>query len=225
MSLPELLDRDRLLVDHIARYHLSTPEILAHRVLPGITANALKKILQRLVRSRWLRSLPLYQQRYYYILSRSACEQLNISVRRSLPLGHEGLVQHFALLTYCAHSDVKLLSAVEFSLHFPELCRPHLPAGCYFLRPEVGQLGWIMVDHGSRTERLASKVGRVIGKRYALPPFARLIQAGGFTIVVLTATPLKQHAIERALADRPPKHVAVAVQALPELEPLLVGSK
>jgi hypothetical protein len=134
-------------------------------------------------------------------------------------------VQHLAVLIYCERTNRHLLTQAEFTAHFPELYRPHLPSGYYFLNPDSKSLGWIVVDHGSRPDRLVSKIGRIIGKRYALPEFAKVIQADAFFVVLLTATAVKQQAIERALFERPRKHVAVEVHVVSELEPLLVGAK
>jgi hypothetical protein len=216
--------RDKAIVEYIRRYHMGTPESLAKRICPELSANALKKTLQRLVKRGVLRRFPLYQQRFYYILSRQVCQELQLSLRRSMPLGHEGLVQHLAVLVFCEQCNLQLLTQQEFTTHFPELYRPHLPSGYYFLEPAAGSLGWIMVDHGSRPDRLVSKVGRVIGKRYALPEFAKVIQADAFSIALVTATALKKQAIERALLERPRKHVSVQVHVIPELAPLLVGA-
>src|SRR5262245_58006479 len=115
MSLPEPSDSDLAIIEHIDRYRMSTLQIILRRVLPQSTPNATRKQLHRLTRQRWLARFSFLQQKSYYVLTRTACETLGISVRRSYPLKQSGLLHHYAVLIFCDRFEHQLIKRDEFS--------------------------------------------------------------------------------------------------------------
>jgi hypothetical protein len=53
-------ERDAAILEHLRRYHLTTPEILHRLFFPGVGLNAVRKVTGRLCRERRIRPCWLF---------------------------------------------------------------------------------------------------------------------------------------------------------------------
>ena len=80
----------------------------------------------------------------------------------------------------------------------------------------------MLVDYGTSPETILKKVRKIIARGYTLPAFARLIQRGNFVIAIIAPSPAKVEAIKAVLSDEAPGPVRFRVEAVRELEELLI---
>jgi hypothetical protein len=73
MTPPE---RDAAILEHLRRYHLTTPEILHRLFFPGVGLNAVRKVTSRLIRERRISPARLFEQRKYFVLTPREAERL-----------------------------------------------------------------------------------------------------------------------------------------------------
>ena len=228
-------DRAAWVRARISRFGLTTVEDIRRSVAPDIAANAVQRWLTRRVKEGEVAAWPLSGRQRYFVHGPAAVRALGLPARHSEALGPQALQAAFGTLEFAAGRGVSKLTAAEFTADFPELAAPGLPSAAYFLEPgSAPRLGLILIDHGASVRRLAKKVRRVILRRTEFPAFLGLMQAGGFTVAVVTADERKAGQLTKALAGALPMAVEVGgevvdldvdavVEVVPELLPLLVS--
>src|SRR4051794_38740856 len=221
-------ERDAAILEHLRRYHLTTPEFLHRLFFAGAGLNAVRKVTSRLIRERRISPARLYEQRKYFVLTPREAERLGEHRSIGRKFEYQGLVNAFGLLAFCVENGVRKFTPREFAATFPELVIPGVRSGNYYLEPEEPpegrkhRLGFIHVDYGTSPETIVKKVRKIIARAFTLPAFSRLIQTGNFIIAIATPTAAKAEEIKTALMTEPPTAVRFRIAAVPELGELLM---
>jgi hypothetical protein len=215
-ALPE---RERQLVHHVARYWLTTANVLHRWFWSDLGPDAIRKALARSADRGWLVRYPLHGQEPYFVLGPAAIAALRLR-RQTKALGHQALLEHYAVLLACARRRSDVFTEDEFRSCFPDFTEPGLSAKNHF-RDDTSnppRLGWFVVDHDKLSSRLVNKVGRRAAKILGtdLPEFRKLVLDGRFAVHVITATDGKRANLEAAFARKPIPALPVSVEAHPE---------
>lgn len=217
----ELPEREQQLIDEVYRHWITTAEMVRRRLCPDLTPEAVRKFLSRSAERGWLARHLLADQEPYFLLGARAIAALGIR-RSAKPLGHQALLEHYAVLLACTQRQCSVVTEDEFRSQFPDLSEPGLSAKNFFIdtTSEPVRLGLFVVDHDKLTSRLVSKVRRRIGRILSTdrPVLRRMVLDGQFTICVVTATDGKRGNLVAAFARKPLRTVTVSVTAHPELE-------
>jgi hypothetical protein len=223
MSAPN--DRDEAILEHIRRYHLSTNEVLHRKFFSGANDAAVRRVVSRLVRERKLRSLELFDNRKYHVLTPREAEARGEHRCIGRGFNYQGFVNAYAVLCFCHTHGVEIFTAKEFEATFPDLLVRGVRSRNYYLERGEGQnrLGFILVDYGTNPEKIARKVTRIIARGFALETFTQLIQGGRFVVAVLTPTEQKQWLVRTAVEADPPEFVKIRLEVVPELQDILVN--
>ena len=214
---------DRAILEHVVRYRLTTPAILAPTgLLPDAGIDAARRTLERLTADGWLVAAELVPEsagQVCYQLTARAAEQLGHDAEFAEPLARDVRIESFAVATFCCCGDVfrQLFTKAEFREKFRELWFPGQPVR-YYLEPvasATARLAFLKVDKDGpgRWDRLIDSCARFLRQRIdatrvapehraRVEAFARLVQRGQFQFTVLTALPEKQRAIELELERR-----------------------
>lgn len=220
-------ERDAAILEHLRRYHLTTPEILHRLFFPGVGLNAVRKVTARLIDEKRMMSARLFEQRKYFVLTPREAERLGEHRSIGRKFEYQGLVNAYGLLAFCAANGVKKFMPREFAEKFPDLVIPGVRSGNYYLEPEdtpegrKHRLAFIHVDYGTSPETQKKKVRKIISRAYTLPTFAKLIQGGHFILTIVTPTEAKAAEIRAALSLEPPSPVRFRIHPVPELAELL----
>lgn len=220
-------ERDAAILEHLRRYHLTTPEVLHRLFFPGVGLNAVRKVTARLIRERRISPARLYEQRKYFVLTPREAERLGEHRSIGRKFEYQGLVNAYALLCFCAATGVQKFTPKEFAEKFPDLVIPGVRSSNYYREPEQTpeglkkRLAFIHVDYGISPNALLKKVRKIPSRAYTLPAFATLIQRGLFIVTVLTPTEAKAAEIRAALSLEQPSPVRFRIQVVPELAELL----
>jgi hypothetical protein len=220
-------ERDDAILEHLRRYHLTTPEVL-HRLFFGDAGlNAVRKVTGRLVRAGRIRPCVLFEQRKYFVLTPR--EAVRLGEHRSIGrmFEYQGLVNAAGILWYCVATGTQKFMPKEFAEHFPELVIPGVRLGNYYIDNEEtddgrkSRMGFMLVDYGTSETTIVKKVRKIIARGYTRPAFSRLIQRENFVIAIIAPSRGKVETIKAALAAEPPGPVRFRVEAVPEMEGLL----
>jgi hypothetical protein len=222
-------ERDDAILEHLRRYHLTTPEVLRRLFFEGTTLNAVTKVTSRLSREgRISKPLRLFEQRSYFVLTPR--EAVRLGEHRSIgrKFEYQGLVNAYAVLSFSAQNGTQKFTPKEFEEKFPELVIRGVRSGNYYIDVEEtddgrkSRLAFMLVDYGTTPETILKKVRKIIARGYTLPAFARLIQRGNFVLAIIAPSPAKVEAIKAVLSDEAPGPVRFRVEAVPELGELLL---
>ena len=225
MTPPE---RDAAILEHLRRYHLTTPEVLHRLFFQGAGLNAVRKVTSRLIRERRISPARLYEQRKYFVLTPREAERLGEHRSIGRKFEYQGLVNAFGLLSFCVAAGVRKFTVKEFAATFPELVIPGVRSGNYYLEPEQTpeglkhRLAFIHVDYGTTPETIVKKVRKILSRGHTLPAFSRLILTGNFIVTVVTPTEAKAEEIKAALSLEPPSPARFRITAVPDLGELLM---
>ena len=220
--------RDAAILEHLRRYHLTTPEVLHRLFFPGAGLNAVRKVTSRLIRERRISPATLYEQRKYFVLTPREAERLGEHRSIGRKFEYQGLVNAYGLLSFCVAAGVQKFTVKEFAATFPEFVIPGVRSGNYYLEPEQtpgglkNRLAFIHVDYGTTPETIVKKVRKILSRAYTRPEFSRLIQTGNFIVTVVCPTEAKAEEIKAALSTEPPSPVRFRISAVPDLGELLV---
>lgn len=196
----KLSARDRLVLDHVDRYRLTTIAALRHAPLRGLTRGAVSKIVVRLCDRQFLQSFPLSHPSRYFVLGTEGIRALGKSRHRSQPLGPQSLPMEFAALAYAT-----LGNRLRRRLHPPEVTSrcPWLPsqlaAAIHCLDEQEDVLELLRVDLGGPPDHVARKCVADINTRRRFSEFPTLARAGKFRLVVITCTSAKAAALRQSL--------------------------
>ena len=203
-----LTDRDRAILDHLARYRLTTIEAL-HRLFwePTTTANAVSQVLARLAAGGYVQRIEesLSGSQNYYLLTAEAAREYGEDEDFARPPGTTSLIHHYLMLEFCCLGDARRehITAQEIRTGFPNLNGRGIARNAYFHTfDEPPRLGWLEVDCGNHAETRAKKCRKQFAKRYEAQElrFRELADEGRFGIVLVTTSEGKKRALERALA-------------------------
>jgi hypothetical protein len=214
-----IADRDRKVIDHVARYRLTTIPALTKTVLHGLSANAAAKIANRLTSAGYLQKFTLLHPARYFVLGNKAAAMLGRSGRQGMAPGSQSLPTDYALLAYATLGGQSRLRM--FRSELTSLCpwltnrlatAPH----CYDPKQELIEL--IRVDLGGSADHVARKCAADLRERLAFPEFVQMVARGQFRLVVITATREKAAAIRQAMNRREwPNGLAIHLSVVSQL--------
>ena len=211
-------DRDRLILEHVARFRLTTLEAIQRVVLRGVSRNAVNKIANRLCHAGLLRKHTLLYPMNYFVLGELAVRSLGVGSHRATPLGSQSLPQEFALLAFATlstHQHLRL-NAAEVKRRCPWLSLSLTAAPHCIDQSNVLEL--VRVDLGGPADHVARKCAADLTERCRIPEFLALVAAGQFRLVVITSTAEKVAAIQRALHNHLwPTGLLVHFSVVPQL--------
>ena len=242
----DTFDDELAILEHVARYRITTPAILAGALCDDSESQA-KSLLDSLASGGCLAEQPLSLrgEERCFRLSEKAADYLKIDPKVAAPLQSAVRAERYAIARFCCCGGEfrQLFTRAEFVSAFGHLWYTGQPTA-YYLEPSStgsARLAFLKVDGTSpgRWDRLIASCQGFVAKRSdvrkAAPEyrrqveaFAQLIGADRFQISVLTALPDKKRAIELELDRRrcageaiPPIHVYV----IPGLLDLLAPSR
>ena len=214
-----LTDRGRKIVEHVARYRLTTVGVLRRVVTPGLSANAVSKLANRLCDASYLRKYTLLHPTRYFVLGEAGANLLGIGGHRSAPLGPQSLPIEYAILVYATLG--KALRQRLIGDEIQRLC-PWLPSALaeapHCADASRGILELVRVDLGGPADHVARKCAADVNERRRLHEFTNFVAQGRFRLVIITATKEKAAAVQRAL-DRHgwPAGLLVHFSVVPQL--------
>lgn len=215
-ALPE---EGRQVVLHAARYGLTTSAVVHRWLWPHLSPDAVRKALGRLAERCWLARHLLHDREPYYVPGRSALWALGLR-RSTKPLGHQALLEHYAVLLAGARRGCDVFTEREFRDRFPDLTAPGFSAKNHFLdrTTDPPRIGCLVVDHDKLSARMVKKLGRRVGKVFDAAPagLRRLVFGGGYAFHVVTATQGKCENLRAAFARKPLRNVPVLVECYPD---------
>jgi hypothetical protein len=220
-----LTERDRKILEFVARYRIGTGELLGKQCFqPGTTLENINRVLKRLERRGLIRRIISPNQYSYCTPRRRTLEYLGQEPRTPRPLTEQTLPVVLAVASYCVAKGLRRLTSKEFKDLYPELWRPGMRSSAYVLVDIDGKLRLelLLVDRGGAAHRINSRVRRVIAQRKGLPKFQALMHAGRFRITVLTSTQEQADKIERRVSRRLFWPIEVTTFVTPELAGLLM---
>lgn len=215
-------ERDRLIIAHVERYHITTIAVLQAAVVVGATANAMMKITTKLCASGLLRKFTLIHPTRYFMLGEAAKLFVGHKVSNVVP-GPQTLPTDFALLQYAllGQAPRQRLFSNEVQSFCPWLPKP-LSTTPHCLNPLTRQLELVRVDLGGTADHVARKCAANIQERLSTPEFTTAVGQGRFRLVVITATAEKSAAIRKSLLNHEwPDGLAIHLSVIPTLLPLL----
>ena len=203
-SIPRVGQRDRLIVQLVARYRLGTNKVFHKLEFPGRKINAVIKVTGRLCRMGLLQKFSLYHPKCYFTLGPQAAQPLGLSDHRIQSLGPQTLPIEYGALAYAtlgAHCHRRLLPR-ELAECCPWL-QPKLLDAPHCLNESGSSpvLELIRVDLGGKPDHVARKCAADIRVRAARNEFKKFVSGGRFRLVIVTATRDKATAIRQALDD------------------------
>ena len=224
----ELPEREQRIIDDVYRHWVMTADVARRRLCPDLTPDAVRKFLARSAERGWLARHQLSEHEPYFALGDRALAALGVR-RSAKALGHQALLEHYAVLLACTRRECSVITEDEFRSLFPDFCEPGLSAKNFFIdgTSEPLRLGLFVVDHDKLTSRLVGKVRRRVGRILATdrPAFRRLVLDGHLTICVVTATDGKRANLEAAFARKPLRTVTVTIESHPELEDFFLAKR
>ena len=222
---PPLSQRDKAVLDHIARYGISITEILNRLFFAG-SRDAMKGVLKRLTEAGFLQSRPLFAKEVCYQLTTVGCRFAGLPEEWAEPLGPQALPTHLAVLLFCNPQNGPAhpcYTREEFSKDFPEFRESF---DNYFLDSDgtEARLGYIKVDLGGDYQRLVRTCRNTLRKAIETPGLQTLVTDYLFSISIVTydvgkAEVLRRHLLEKPLA------VPTTVEVVPMLGKLIPGTE
>jgi hypothetical protein len=220
-----LTQRDREILQFIARYRIGTIELLQKQCFqPRATAENVGRVLQRLERRGLVRRIDFPGGYSYFAPTRRTLQLLGTGPRTPRPLTEQTLPIALSVATYCVMQGIRRMTCEEFKGLYPELWQPGMASSNYVLIDVDGKLRleMLLVDRGSAAHRINARVRRVIAQRKGLPKFHALMKAGRFHVTVLTGTQEQAQKIDRRVDRRRFSPVQVRTFVIDELAELMM---
>lgn len=231
-NTPDLLrgDRNRDILEHVARYRLTTPPVLFNLFFEATLAddNAVTKVTSRLVERDFLRKFNLHGSYKYFTLGKRGAKTVGVKPKLvGKPLGSQALFRDYGTLRFCSArpTERELLKFSEINARYPELKHRKLDFKHYYLDQSgaEAELGYIWIDGGGDEAHIARKMQQdIIAPRLQVPGLREHIQQGRFTFAIVTLSDEKKLQILDALDQlRFVDPIIFRVEVVPELLPLL----
>ena len=211
-------ERDQLILEHVARYRMTTLEAIQRAVLTGLSRNAVNKIANRLCDAGSLRKHTLLYPMNYFVLGASSVRNLGLGTHRASPLGSQSLPQEFALLAFATlgpHQHLRL-NAAEVKRRCQWL--PLSLAVASHCIDQTNVLELVRVDLGGPADHVARKCASDLSERCRISEVLQDVAAGQFRLVVITSTTGKAAAIKQALSHHQwPAGLLIHFSVVPQL--------
>lgn len=205
------------LLDHIARYRITTLQVISE--LPAFRhkpQSSIKRTLQKLLRAGQLQRVPLFHNRNAYCPPRTRHSE-------SGQLSESWKLRAYAMLLFCCQGTTsrERLTREELRKHFPTLYDPGRPMNYYIDHSgDSTRLGVLRVDVGGRGrwDRILGKAREDVLKHQGMAGVRDLITNGQFEVTVLTALPQKASRLCDTLASEfHPLDACIRVSSAQEL--------
>lgn len=216
-------DRDLEILEHVARYRITTPEILQKLFFSDSERNAVTKVTSRLKKYRFLVSHKLYDRNVYYTLGHAGAKAVGISPSKIRPLGGQSLFRELGILLFCCRTEQprERMKFREFVKEFPTLLvskrdvyyRDHEPRA----DKVIVRLAIIWVEGAGAVDHVRRHVvDEIIEPRRVMTDYQQLIRRELFVVAVVTVSKEKQAALKETFSAVPTQ-VIIRVEAVPEL--------
>ena len=214
-----LKPRDHQVLQHVARYRLTTSQIVRRAVLIDLSHDAVTKRMNRFCASGYLHKYTLVHPTRYYVLGAAGAYLLGLGEHRVFSLGPQSLPVEFAILAYAllGRQPRERLTRAEILQWCPWLV-PSLADAPHCSDPRRQVLELVRVDLGGPAHHVARKCVIDVTKRRHLQEFLPFVAQGQFRLVVITATSEKSRAVRQALQSHDwPKGLLVHFSVVPQL--------
>jgi hypothetical protein len=219
--------RDITILEHVARYRISTGEVLHKLFFHGCRANAVTKITSRLCRHQYLCRYPLNHPRTYFTIGPHEARRAGLPMARTQPLGPLSLPAEYGVLS-CATRGRRLHQRLT-TRELLVLC-PDLPIDlrdrpcCLDETISAPRLELVRVDLGGQADHVARKCVADIRSRTGIDSIQSLMAQGRFHLIIVTGTTAKAAAICDALDQHPwPDRFQIHMVVVSDLVPLIAG--
>jgi hypothetical protein len=223
-------ERDLLILDHVMRYRLTTPEVL-HRLFffEDADRNAVTKVTSRLCDREMLLSHQLYASFTYFTLGRHGARLTGLAAKKVRPLGPQALYREYGTLVFCclANPPREKFRVSDVAAKFPQILARNIDSSHYYTDCEgkTERLGYIWVEGGGPLDHIVRTVRQdIIERRRDIPLLRQNIDSGRFVVAVVTCNADKRNEIAAALRNIATP-VFFRVEAVPELIHLLRGAR
>ena len=219
-----LMQRDQAWLAHVARYRLTTVDVVQRLLQPNVSRNAIGKVLGRLCDAGLLSKYPLLHPTRYYVLGEGGAQALGIGTHRTVPLGPQSLPMEYGVLLYAA-----LGNRLRQRLTKQELLDRcgWLPAAlaeaphCTDIKQSALEL--VRVDLGGPADHVARKCAADLREREKFREFSMLVKENRFRLVIVTSTAEKSVAIRQSLNRHEwPEGLRIHLSVVSRLLPLTV---
>jgi hypothetical protein len=222
-STLKLSPRDRAILNHVARYRLSTPEVIHRLYFGDLATNAVTKVTLRLRRAGYLVAHELYHKHIYF-LPGPMVDRGN--PKAGEPFGTQKLILTYGTLAFCCTGETvqRLLTPAEFEEVRGMLSlSPALPYHNFFLDKTEGhtRINWIRIDYGAEQRRLLRLVWTKLDAWMGYDGFPALIKAGRFAVTLVTTGEPKRRSLQASYDRNPIEGVPLRVAVVPELLDLI----
>jgi len=139
---PQLRDRDWEILEHLARYHMTVPEVL-HRLywLGDDGRTAVTKVTSRLTDHGYLNRYDFVHPRSYFGLGPNGTKALGIPKNRAKALGPQALCTAYGVLAYCCLLEQmqERLNVRELQEYDPRYLQKGVESSPYYLHTTEGR--------------------------------------------------------------------------------------
>ena len=225
---PRLVDRDYDILDHLARYRLTTRDVLHRLFFDDSEINAVTKVTSRLTDHGFLNKYEWAPNRNYFVIGRESARIMGVSPKKCKPLGSQTLPKELATLMFCCMGDERRerLKVSELQKQYPDLLARKIDNSHYYVdRAEDGavRLAFIRVDQGGTCDHIARRCEKDLEDRANMPSFRQLVDSDRFMIAIITASDDKAERVRETIRRRTwPVRFRVAV--VKELAQLIARS-
>jgi hypothetical protein len=214
-----LMPRDHKILAHVARHRLTTVSVMHQALFPELSHTAVAKVAARLTRHKYLRKYTLRHPVRYFVLGEAGAGLLGLGIHRTESLGPQALPLEYAALLYSTlgKQPRTRLNRGELVGRFPWFLKRWID-GCHCLDERAHVLELLRVDFGGSADHVARRCASDIQLRLQSQDFLKLLTAGRFRLVLITATAEKGAALRRALNRHEwPQGLLLHLSVIPEL--------
>jgi hypothetical protein len=225
-----LTERQREVLEHVARFRVTTVEAVDRLFYGDRTTAGALKLLQRLVDAELLAAPIRLRGQNFYQLTPQGARHLGVSRRAAVEFNSQTLRERYSVLAFCCLQRVRreYLPPAEFAALYPEIADQ---AGVdsshqYFFYTRMGgvvRLGQALIDVSADPPRVVRKC-RATAFRILRTPVLKE-KKDELLLAILTAEETKAEAIRRLLAelgDRLP--LATHVVVVPQMNDIPAGA-
>jgi hypothetical protein len=216
-------DRQRVLLQHVARYRLTT--VAAVRTVTALrlktNANALA-FLQQMVRDGWLGEAQFDRHESYFFLTKQGTNAISRSASRFGPLSESAKLRAFAMLAFCRlmNANRERLSPDDLRRLVPGLDTSGMNATFYAERTDTARtLGFarLDIDGTGRWDRILATLAEDVRNFEAEPSLKPFIAAKSFEVTLITLTPEKAERLRTTFFEKQSPTILVNFIAVPRL--------
>ena len=226
----KLVDRDYDILESFLRYRIHTRESLRGEFFDDSELNAVSKVVSPLEAGGFLNSYELDPPSKYWTLGPEGCSLFGLSVKKSLPLGPQALLDDLGALLFCRAGKTprRRLTLGEVSKRLPGTPLTELRATRFYEEEHGGErdrLGIIWADGGRPPDSVVRKCADVVRKKLETPALRQLAERGLLVLAVVTANKIRAEHIQEAIRRRDDWPVEFRVAARPGLTPAVLRAR